>query len=34
VSYGIIRHSGGTIGYARAPDGGALFYFELPSAAE
>jgi two-component system NtrC family sensor kinase len=30
VSYGIIQSHGGTIGYQRAPNGGALFYFELP----
>jgi C4-dicarboxylate-specific signal transduction histidine kinase len=29
VSYGIIQAHGGTIGYQPAPDGGALFYFEL-----
>ena len=34
VSYGIVRSYGGTIGYRRAPGGGALFYFELPIAAE
>jgi C4-dicarboxylate-specific signal transduction histidine kinase len=31
VSYGIVRHSGGTIGYARSDGPGALFYFELPA---
>jgi C4-dicarboxylate-specific signal transduction histidine kinase len=30
VSYGIIQSHGGTIGYRRAPDGGAIFFFELP----
>ena len=34
VSYGIVRSYGGTIGYRGAPGGGALFYFELPIAAE
>jgi C4-dicarboxylate-specific signal transduction histidine kinase len=34
VSYGIIRHTGGTIGYARAEEGGAIFYFELPGRTE
>ena len=29
VSYGIIQSHGGTIGYQPAPDGGAIFYFEL-----
>jgi C4-dicarboxylate-specific signal transduction histidine kinase len=29
VSYGIIKHTGGSIGYTRAA-GGAVFYFELP----
>jgi C4-dicarboxylate-specific signal transduction histidine kinase len=29
VSYGIIKHTGGSIGYTRT-DCGALFYFELP----
>jgi C4-dicarboxylate-specific signal transduction histidine kinase len=33
VSYGIIESHGGTIGYRRAPDGGAIFYFELPAIA-
>lgn len=32
VSYGIIQASGGTIGYRRAPSGGAVFFFELASA--
>jgi signal transduction histidine kinase len=31
VSYGIIRSAGGTIGYRRSPDGGAIFYFSLPA---
>jgi C4-dicarboxylate-specific signal transduction histidine kinase len=31
VSYGIIKHSEGTIGYSRGDAGGALFYFELPA---
>jgi C4-dicarboxylate-specific signal transduction histidine kinase len=30
VSYGIIQSHGGTIGYRPAPDGGAIFSFELP----
>jgi C4-dicarboxylate-specific signal transduction histidine kinase len=30
VSYGIIHSHGGRIGYRRAPDGGAIFYFDLP----
>jgi C4-dicarboxylate-specific signal transduction histidine kinase len=30
VSYGIIQSHGGTIGYRRAPEGGAVFYFDLP----
>jgi C4-dicarboxylate-specific signal transduction histidine kinase len=30
VSYGIIESHGGTIGYRRGADGGAIFYFELP----
>jgi C4-dicarboxylate-specific signal transduction histidine kinase len=34
VSYGIIRHSGGAIGYTRVDRGGALFYFELPARTE
>ena len=34
VSYGIIRHSGGAIGYTREAGGGALFYFELPARME
>jgi C4-dicarboxylate-specific signal transduction histidine kinase len=29
VSYGIIQAHGGSIGYQPAPDGGAIFYFEL-----
>jgi two-component system sensor histidine kinase HupT/HoxJ len=33
VSYGIIESHGGTIGYRRASDGGAIFYFELPTIA-
>jgi C4-dicarboxylate-specific signal transduction histidine kinase len=32
VSYGIIDSMGGHMGYRRAPAGGALFYFDLPSA--
>ena len=32
VSYGIIDSLGGSIGYRRAPAGGALFYFDLPVA--
>ncbi len=32
ISYGIIQSHGGTIGYAPAPDGGAIFYFDLPGA--
>ncbi|MBM3778618.1 MAG: hypothetical protein FJW23_10350 [Acidimicrobiia bacterium] len=32
VSYGIIDSMGGTIGYRRAPAGGAIFHFELPGA--
>jgi C4-dicarboxylate-specific signal transduction histidine kinase len=31
VSYGIIDSMGGTMGYRRAPAGGAVFYFELPA---
>ena len=31
ISYGIIDSLGGTIGYRRAPAGGAVFYFELPA---
>jgi two-component system, NtrC family, sensor kinase len=31
VSYGIIQSHGGTIGYRRAPGGGATFYFDLPA---
>ena len=34
VSYGIVRSYGGTIGYRRGDLGGALFYFELPIAAQ
>ena len=30
VSYDIIRSHNGRIGYRRAPQGGAIFYFELP----
>jgi C4-dicarboxylate-specific signal transduction histidine kinase len=30
VSYGIIDSMGGTIGYRRAPAGGAVFYVDLP----
>ncbi len=32
VSYGIIDSLGGSIGYRRAPAGGAIFSFELPAA--
>jgi C4-dicarboxylate-specific signal transduction histidine kinase len=32
ISYGIIQSHGGTIGYAPAPGGGAIFYFDLPTA--
>jgi signal transduction histidine kinase len=32
VSYGIIDSMGGSIGYRRAPAGGAIFYFDLPAA--
>jgi len=32
VSYGIVDSLGGTIGYRRAPAGGAIFFFTLPSA--
>lgn len=32
VSYGIIQSHGGSIGYRRAPGGGAVFYFDLPVA--
>ena len=32
VSYGIIDSLGGSIGYRRAPAGGAIFYFDLPAA--
>jgi C4-dicarboxylate-specific signal transduction histidine kinase len=31
VSYGIIDSMGGTMGYRRAPAGGAVFYFDLPA---
>lgn len=31
VSYGIIDSMGGQMGYRRAPAGGAIFYFDLPS---
>jgi two-component system NtrC family sensor kinase len=34
VSYGIIQSHGGTIGYRRAPGGGAVFYFDLPVCAD
>jgi signal transduction histidine kinase len=34
VSYGIIQSHGGRLGYRQAPSGGAIFYFELPIAAE
>ena len=34
VSYGIIRHTGGTIGYVRSDGGGAIFNFELPARTE
>jgi C4-dicarboxylate-specific signal transduction histidine kinase len=30
VSYGIIESYGGTIGYRRGPDAGAVFHFQLP----
>ena len=33
VSYGIIESLGGQIGYRRAPAGGSIFYFVLPSVA-
>lgn len=33
VSYGIIQAHGGTIGYRRGAAGGAVFHFELPTAA-
>jgi C4-dicarboxylate-specific signal transduction histidine kinase len=33
VSYGIIRHTGGTIGYTHG-ESGAIFYFELPGRAD
>ncbi|MBI2188170.1 MAG: hypothetical protein HYU37_13795 [Acidobacteria bacterium] len=31
VSYGIVDSLGGSIGYRRAPAGGAIFYFDLPA---
>lgn len=31
VSYDIVRSHGGRIGYRRAPGGGAVFFFELPT---
>jgi C4-dicarboxylate-specific signal transduction histidine kinase len=31
VSYGIINAHGGEIGYRRSPNGGAIFFFELPT---
>jgi C4-dicarboxylate-specific signal transduction histidine kinase len=31
VSYGIIQSHNGSIGYYKAPEGGAVFYFELPA---
>jgi C4-dicarboxylate-specific signal transduction histidine kinase len=34
ISYGIIDSLGGRIGYRSAPAGGAIFYFDLPAAAE
>lgn len=34
VSYGIIDSLGGTMGYRRAPSGGAIFFFELPARTE
>jgi C4-dicarboxylate-specific signal transduction histidine kinase len=34
VSYGIIRSHGGTIGYRRSPEGGAVFFFQLPVLSE
>jgi len=34
VSYGIIQSHGGRLGYRQSPSGGAIFYFELPIAAE
>jgi C4-dicarboxylate-specific signal transduction histidine kinase len=34
VSYGIVRTCGGTIGYRRAPHGGAIFSVELPEATD
>jgi signal transduction histidine kinase len=33
ISYGIIDSLGGQIGYRRAPAGGSIFYFDLPTAA-
>ena len=33
VSYGIIESHGGSIGYRPAPDGGAIFFIELPQTA-
>jgi len=32
VSYGIIDSMGGSMGYRRAPAGGAIFHFDLPAA--
>ena len=32
ISYGIVDSLGGRIGYRSAPAGGAIFYFDLPSA--
>jgi C4-dicarboxylate-specific signal transduction histidine kinase len=34
ISYGIIDSLGGRIGYRRAPDGGSIFYFDLPVAGD
>jgi len=34
VSYGIIDSMGGRIGHRNAPEGGAIFYFELPAIGE
>ena len=34
VSYGIVQSLGGVIGYRRALEGGAIFFFELPALAE
>jgi len=34
VSYGIMQGCGGTIGYTRPPQGGAVFYFEVPAEPE